>query len=58
MCHAACKNFAGLAAARFLLGVTEAAVAPGFSLVTGIFYKRNEQPKRYVRHGLIELKLV
>ena len=46
MCHAACKNFAGLMAARFFLGVSESAVAPGFSLVTGIFYKRSEQPLR------------
>ncbi|RMJ26606.1 Allantoate [Aspergillus sp. HF37] len=46
MCHAACKDFAGLATARFFLGVSEAAVVPGFSLVTGIFYTREEQPKR------------
>lgn len=48
MCHAACKDFAGLATARFFLGVSEAAVVPGFSLVTGIFYTREEQPKRHV----------
>lgn len=34
--------------ARFFLGVAEAAVVPGFSLITGIFYKRDEQPKRHV----------
>ncbi|KAL4958884.1 MFS general substrate transporter [Aspergillus stella-maris] len=44
--HAACKNFGGLLTARFFLGVTEAAVAPGFSLITGIFYKTEEQPSR------------
>lgn len=46
MCHAACKNFAGLATARFFLGIAEAAVAPGFSLITGMFYKRKGQPLR------------
>lgn len=35
-------------AARFFLGVGEAAIAPGFSLITGMFYKREEQPARYV----------
>lgn len=47
MCHAAAKNFGGLMAARFFLGVGEAAIAPGFSLITGMFYKREEQPARY-----------
>lgn len=46
MCHAACKNFGGLMAARFFLGVGEAAIAPGFALLTGMFYKREEQPLR------------
>ncbi|KAH8691601.1 putative allantoate permease [Talaromyces proteolyticus] len=46
MCHAACKNFGGLMAARFFLGVGEAAIAPGFALITGMFYKREEQPLR------------
>ena len=48
MCHAAAKSFGGLVAARFFLGVGEAAIAPGFSLITGMFYKREEQPARYV----------
>lgn len=46
MCHAAAKNFGGLMAARFFLGVGEAAIAPGFALVIGMFYKREEQPSR------------
>ncbi|EEA23287.1 hypothetical protein TMatcc_002144 [Talaromyces marneffei ATCC 18224] len=46
MCHAACKNFGGLMAARFFLGVGEAAIAPGFALLIGMFYKREEQPMR------------
>ena len=49
MCHAACRNFSGLMAVRFFLGMTEAGVAPGFSLVTGMWYTRSEQP---LRHGL------
>lgn len=48
MCHGATKNYAGLVTARFFLGVAEGAVAPGFSLITGMFYKRREQPSRYV----------
>lgn len=46
MCHGACHDFRGLMVARFFLGVTESAVAPGFSLITGMFYKRQEQPSR------------
>ncbi|EXJ86629.1 hypothetical protein A1O3_03582 [Capronia epimyces CBS 606.96] len=46
MTHAATRSFGGLLTARFFLGVTEAAVAPGFSLITGMFYKRREQPSR------------
>ncbi|PYH95668.1 pantothenate transporter [Aspergillus ellipticus CBS 707.79] len=46
MCHAAVKNYGGLITARFFLGVGEAAIAPGFSLITGMFYKREEQPAR------------
>ena len=32
--------------ARFFLGVGEASIAPGFALITGMFYKREEQPAR------------
>lgn len=46
MCHAATKDYAGLMTVRFFLGVTEAAVGPGFSLIVGLFYKREEQPAR------------
>jgi MFS family permease len=46
MCHAACENFAGLIVVRFLLGVGEAAMAPGCALITGMFYTRQEQPLR------------
>jgi len=33
---AACSSFAGLATVRFLLGMTEATISPGFVAVTGI----------------------
>lgn len=46
MCNAASTNFGGLMAARFFLGVGEASIAPGFALITGMFYKREEQPAR------------
>ncbi|CAG7965821.1 unnamed protein product [Penicillium olsonii] len=46
MCHAACSNWSGLMTVRFFLGVGEAAIAPGFTLLTGMFYKREEQPLR------------
>lgn len=46
MAHAGCHSFAGLMTVRFLLGALEACVAPGFGLMTGLFYKRNEQPLR------------
>ena len=32
----ACKNFAGIAANRFLLGFLEATVNPGFVMIMGI----------------------
>ncbi|KAL3444540.1 major facilitator superfamily domain-containing protein [Aspergillus insuetus] len=46
MCHAACYNFTGLMIARFFLGLTEAAISPGFTLIVGMFYRRHEQPAR------------
>ncbi|KAJ5951309.1 uncharacterized protein N7479_009722 [Penicillium vulpinum] len=47
MCHAACHNFAGLVITRFFLGALEASIAPGFSLITGMWYTRRQQPLRY-----------
>lgn len=46
MCHAACHNFASLAAVRTLLGVFEASINPGTILIIGMWYKRSEQPFR------------
>ncbi|KXG47528.1 Major facilitator superfamily domain, general substrate transporter [Penicillium griseofulvum] len=42
----ACYNFAGIAINRFLLGMVEAVVTPGFVLMTGMWYKSEEQPLR------------
>ncbi|KAL6244912.1 hypothetical protein RBB50_008440 [Rhinocladiella similis] len=48
-CHAATQSFTGLFIARFFLGAAEASISPGFSLITGMWYKRQEQP---FRHGI------
>ncbi|KAH7889599.1 MFS general substrate transporter [Phlebopus sp. FC_14] len=45
-CHAACTSFGGLFAVRFLLGVCEGAITPGFMIVTSMFYTRAEQTRR------------
>jgi MFS family permease len=42
----ACTNFAGIAANRFMLGLVEAAVNPGFVLVMSMWYTHQEQPLR------------
>lgn len=42
----ACTNFAGIAANRFMLGLVEAAVNPGFVLVMSMWYTAKEQPLR------------
>ncbi|KAH6975159.1 major facilitator superfamily domain-containing protein [Ilyonectria sp. MPI-CAGE-AT-0026] len=49
ICHAAVQDFKGLLIARFFLGAAEASISPGFSLITGMWYKREEQP---LRHGI------
>ncbi|WWD01726.1 hypothetical protein V866_008672 [Kwoniella sp. B9012] len=45
-CMAACKNFASLAALRFLLGMAESAMIPILGTITGMFYTREEQATR------------
>ncbi|PVH84373.1 putative allantoate permease [Cadophora sp. DSE1049] len=45
-CMAACHNFAGLAAVRFILGVLEAGILPCLMIVNSIWYTREEQPLR------------
>ena len=38
LCHAACKSFGGLFAVRFILGMCEGAITPGFMIVCTIRY--------------------
>ncbi|KAI5300354.1 hypothetical protein KEM55_008002 [Ascosphaera atra] len=45
-CFAACTNFGGAATVRFLLGVFEASVTPGFTFITGKWYTQEEQHRR------------
>ncbi|KAL7627858.1 hypothetical protein AAE478_002053 [Parahypoxylon ruwenzoriense] len=46
MVTAACSSFASLAAVRFILGVVEATISPGFVAITGIWWTRQEQASR------------
>ncbi|KAI1751018.1 MFS general substrate transporter [Xylaria castorea] len=43
---ALCRDFTGLVGCRFVLGVFEAAVTPSLVFVTGMWYTRDEIPKR------------
>jgi MFS family permease len=43
---AACTNFDGLAATRFLLGLFEATVVPSFVYIISQWYTRDEAPVR------------
>ncbi|KAF4344385.1 branchpoint-bridging [Fusarium beomiforme] len=43
---AACHNFGGLLVVRFLLGVGEATITPGFMFLTSTWYTRDEMPTR------------
>ncbi|KAJ8581104.1 MFS general substrate transporter [Rhizopogon salebrosus TDB-379] len=45
-CMAACKNFAGLFALRFILGMCEGSITAGFMIVNSMFYTRSEQTSR------------
>ncbi|KAG0646455.1 putative transporter [Hyphodiscus hymeniophilus] len=47
VCTIAVNSYQGLLAQRFFLGVTEAGIAPAFSLITAMWYKRSEQPLRF-----------
>ena len=46
MCMAACKNFAGLMAVRFFLGLFEAAIQPACIIISSTWYTKKEQPLR------------
>lgn len=43
---AACSNFGGLMTVRFLLGMAEATITPGFMFLTSTWYTRDEMPTR------------
>jgi MFS family permease len=43
---AVCTNFGGLMTVRFLLGVAEATITPGFMFLTSTWYTRDEIPVR------------
>ncbi|KAL7893424.1 major facilitator superfamily domain-containing protein [Trichoderma sp. SZMC 28014] len=43
---AACTNFGGLMAVRFLLGMAEATITPAFMFLTSTWYTRDEMPTR------------
>ena len=45
-CFAAVQNFGGAVAIRFMLGVCESAVTPGFALITSQWYTKREQGTR------------
>ncbi|KAM0554908.1 hypothetical protein ACHAPJ_006644 [Fusarium lateritium] len=49
MCMAAGNSFGSLAALRILLGAFEAAINPGFTIITSTWYKPSEHA---LRHGL------
>ncbi|KAL7414359.1 MFS transporter [Mrakia frigida] len=45
LCHAVSKNWSGLMAVRFLLGLFESGVQPILMTLTVMYYKREEHPK-------------
>lgn len=46
MLTAVCFNAQGLLANRFFLGVSEACIGPGLTVIVAMWYKRSEQPLR------------
>lgn len=45
-CTSACNSYGSLVAVRFLLGMFESCISPSLILITSMWYKRDEQPKR------------
>ena len=45
-CTSACNSYGSLVATRFLLGMFESAISPSLILITSMWYRRHEQPKR------------
>ena len=52
LCIAACHNWAGLMVLRFLMGVFEAIIFPGATLLISVFWKKSEQP---IRNGSMHI---
>lgn len=46
ICTPACTNYAGMLVNRFMLGLIESGVSPGFMLCTGMWYTHSEQVLR------------
>lgn len=46
-CHGASENFTALCSLRVLLGAFEATISPGFTLITGLWYKPSEHAARH-----------
>jgi len=46
LCHVAAKNYGGMLALRFLLGMFEASISPAIMNIVSMFYTRSEQPLR------------
>ncbi|EYE99853.1 pantothenate transporter [Aspergillus ruber CBS 135680] len=59
MCLAAPHNFAGFAAVRFLLGLSEGAVSPAFVTLTSMWYRKKEHASRVgiwvIMNGLAQI---
>lgn len=53
---AACNDYGSLVAVRFLLGAFESVISPSLIVITTMWYKRSEQPRRvglwYIGVGL------
>jgi MFS family permease len=45
-CHVAAKNYAGLLALRFVMGMCEACISPAIMNICALWYTREEQPLR------------
>ncbi|KAL4791876.1 major facilitator superfamily domain-containing protein [Aspergillus venezuelensis] len=45
-CTAGARNFSGMMALRFFLGMSEAGISPAYVLITGSWYRKNEIPLR------------
>lgn len=45
-CTSACSSYQSLATLRFLLGMFESAISPSLILITSMWYRRREQPRR------------